>query len=128
MIIQAARRRKEKQKKMLEQEEQKKKNEQEALSKHKQEKKDAYIKYLRNNIYDKYEEEKRKKKETAVQIKPMAKWKKKSAEKEEDNQQLDALDLNVNLQNKEVNEFDEEIEQKLPVKEKINNNQNKMKL
>lgn len=128
MIIQAARRRKEKQKKMLEQEEQKKKNEQEALSKHKQEKKDAYIKYLRNNIYDKYEEEKRKKKETAVQIKPMAKWKKKSAEKEEDNQQLDALDLNVNLQNKEVNEFDEEIEQKLPVKEKVNNNQNKMKL
>lgn len=128
MIIQAARRRKEKQKKMLEQEEQKKKNEQEALSKHKQEKKDAYIKYLRNNIYDKYEEEKRKKKETAVQIKPMAKWKKKSAEKEEDNQQLDALDLNVNLQNKEVNEFDEEIEQILPVKEKVNNNQNKMKL
>lgn len=128
MIIQAARRRKEKQKKMLEQEEQKKKNEQEALSKHKQEKKDAYIKYLRNNIYDKYEEEKRKKKETAVQIKPMAKWKKKSAEKQEDNQQLDALDLNVNLQNKEVNEFDEEIEQKLPVKEKVNNNQNKMKL
>ena len=128
MIIQAARRRKEKQKKMLEQEEQKKKNEQEALSKHKQEKKDAYIKYLRNNIYDKYEEEKRKKKETAVQIKPMAKWKKKSAQKEEDNQQLDALDLNVNLQNKEVNEFDEEIEQKLPVKEKVNNNQNKMKL
>ena len=57
-----------------------------------------------------------------------AKWKKKSAEKEEDNQQLDALDLNVNLQNKEVNEFDEEIEQKLPVKEKVNNNQNKMKL
>ena len=113
---------------MLEQEEQKKKNEQEALSKHKQEKKDAYIKYLRNNIYDKYEDEKRKKKETAVQIKPMAKWKKKSAEKEEDNQQLDALDLNVNLQNKEVNEFDEEIEQKLPVKEKVNNNQNKMKL
>ena len=90
MIIQAARRRKEKQKKMLEQEEQKKKNEQEALSKHKQEKKDAYIKYLRNNIYDKYEEEKRKK-ETAVQIKPMAKWKKKSAEKEEDYQQLDAF-------------------------------------
>ena len=53
------------------------------MIKHKQEKKDAYIKYLRNNMYDKYEEAKRQKKEASSEIKPMGKWKKKSAEKED---------------------------------------------
>jgi hypothetical protein len=43
----------------------KKKGEEEALIRHKQEKKDAYIKYLRNNMYDKYEEAKRIKKEAS---------------------------------------------------------------
>lgn len=82
---------------MQEQLEIKKKDEEEALIKHRQEKKDAYIKYLRNNMYDKYEEAKRQKKESSSEIKPMGKWKKKSAEKEENDNQLQALDLEVKV-------------------------------
>ncbi len=51
------------------------------MVKHKQKKKDAYIKYLRSNMHDKYEEMKIKKKEQDPEIKPMSKWKKKSADK-----------------------------------------------
>lgn len=68
------------------------------MIRHKQEKKDAYIKYLRNNMYDKYEEAKRQKKEASSEIKPMGKWKKKSAEKEENDNQLQALDLEVKVE------------------------------
>jgi hypothetical protein len=53
------------------------------LTRHKQEKKQAYIKYLRSNMHDKYEEAKRHKKEQEVEIKPTAKWKKRSNEKED---------------------------------------------
>ncbi len=83
MIIEAAKRRKEKERRVLEQEELKRKDEEEALVRHKQEKKDAYVKYLRNNIYDKYEDVKRKKKEESSEIKPTAKWKKRTPEKQQ---------------------------------------------
>jgi hypothetical protein len=53
------------------------------LIRHKQEKKHAYIKYLRSNMHDKYEDAKRHKKEQEAEIKPTAKWKKRSNEKED---------------------------------------------
>lgn len=49
-------------------------------------------------MYDKYEEAKRQKKEASSEIKPMGKWKKKSAEKEENDNQLQALDLEVKVE------------------------------
>lgn len=106
MIIEAAKRRREKEKKLQTEEETKRKNEEEALTKHKQEKKDAYIKYLRNNIHDKYEDLKKRKKEEEPEIKRISKWKKRTAEKEEDCQALEALDLDVKVENKTVSEFD----------------------
>jgi hypothetical protein len=45
-------------------------------------------------MHDKYEDLKRRKKEDTNEIKPMSKWKKKSAEKDH----LDALDLEVNVE------------------------------
>ena len=39
-------------------------------------------------MHDKYEDMKRRKKQQEPEIKPMTKWKKKSAEKEKENQHL----------------------------------------
>ncbi len=97
MIIEAARRRREQEKKQAELQQQQKKDNDEALLKHKQHKKEAYIKYLRNNLHDKYEDAKKKQKEEVAEIKPKG-WKKKNEEIEGDDcQQLRALDLDIQI-------------------------------
>ena len=93
LIIEAARRRKEKERKLQEQEDQARRSGEAALSRHKQEKKDAYVKYLKGsggpNMHDKYEDMKRKKKAEQVEIKPTGKWRKRNEEKYIDEEEIE---------------------------------------
>ena len=60
----------------------------EALTKHKQQKKDAYIRYLRSNMHDQHQERQRMQKEN-MEVRSNAKWKKKSSpQKDKDRGQL----------------------------------------